>query len=45
MHGDCYVKSGRPLEALSDFQLGRIPAMALKDAGKLEYAEKRLGFK
>lgn len=38
-HFECYLNAGKPLTALSDWQIGRFPYRLLKAAGLLDIAE------
>ncbi len=36
-HGRCYIAAGKPLDALHDWQIRNLPAMALKEFGLLNH--------
>jgi hypothetical protein len=42
-HGECYLRAGKPLAALSDYQVGKLPYFTLKELGLLADVETRLG--
>jgi hypothetical protein len=43
MHGDCYVKSGKPFADLTKHQAEQLPYFAVKDAGRLRELEAYIG--